>query len=323
MSQQGNKRSSFYGAGFALSTDDFGAIVTNKGLYLSTFGRPGPQGTQLDAREAHQQLQAGSALSKALSDTAVSAGANGLAGQDALNKFADATHDNYDGMGQEQANRFKEPVLLAASPAGIGLTTPKSIHLHAGDNLTMSSGTDTNLAVGKTLAVSAAEKISFFANNDGMRLFAAKGKVEIQSQSNDLDLIAEKVLRLLSTTDRIEISAKTEVLISAGGSFIKVNAAGITEGTAGVWKAQASKHEMSGPTTTAREMNSWKKTDFDEEFVVHHQSSGKPMANRRFEITREDGSILRGTTDANGKTGIQKSQLMGNLLLKFLEAVPR
>ncbi|HEX8403341.1 MAG TPA: type VI secretion system Vgr family protein, partial [Duganella sp.] len=45
VSQQGNKRGGFYGSGFSLSTDDFGAIVTHKGLYLSTFGRPGPQGT--------------------------------------------------------------------------------------------------------------------------------------------------------------------------------------------------------------------------------------------------------------------------------------
>lgn len=323
VTQHGNSRNGFYGTGFALSTDAFGAIVANQGMYLSTFGRPGAQGTQLDAREAHQQLQAGVSLSKALSDTAVKSGAAALCGHEALTKFAEAAQDNYTDSGQQQANRFKEPVLLAASPAGIGLATPKSIHTHAGDNLTLSSGTDTNMAVGKTLAVSAAENISLFANNDGIKLFAANGKVEMQAQSNDLDIIAEKVLRLLSTTDRIEISAKTEVVISAGGSFIKINAAGITEGTGGAWIAKASSHAMPGPTTLAREMNTWNKSDFDEEFVAHHQGSGKPIANRRFEITREDGSILRGTTDADGKTGIQKSQLMGNIALKFLGAVPR
>lgn len=323
VSQQGNCRKNFYGSGFSLRTDDYGAVIANKGLYLTTFGHPGAEGTQLDALEAHQQLQAASTLSKALSDAAVTAGANALVGQEALSKFADATCDNYVGRDQEQANRFKEPVMVAASPAGIGLASPQSIHVHAGDIVTLSSGADTNLAVGKILAVSAGEKISMFAQNDGMKLFAAKGKVEMQAQNDDIEIIAEKVLRLLSTTDRIEIAAKTEILLSAGGSFIKINASGITEGTGGAWTAKASKHDMTGPTTLAREMNTWEKTEFDEEFVARHQGNGKPIANRHFEITREDGSILRGTTNADGKTGIQKSQLMGEISLKFLGAVKR
>ncbi|MET3130296.1 type VI secretion system secreted protein VgrG [Oxalobacteraceae bacterium GrIS 1.11] len=247
VNQHGNQRQAFYGSGFALNTDAYGAIVTNKGLYISTFGRPGAKGTQLDVREAHQQLEAGLNLTKTLSDNAGKANAEALAGQDALGKFADATQDKYSGSGQELANRFKEPVLLAASPAGIGLTTPKGAHIHTGEDVTLSSGQDTNLAVGKSLVASVMEKISFFANKAGIKLFAAKGKIEIQAQSDDLDIIAEKVLRLLSTTGRINIAAKTEILLSAGGSYFKINAAGITSGTQGTWLQHASMHEFVGP----------------------------------------------------------------------------
>ncbi|MGJ9416852.1 type VI secretion system Vgr family protein [Massilia sp. CMS3.1] len=237
VSQHGNKRNSFYGSGFALSTDDFGAIVTHKGLYLSTHGRPGPQGAQLDAIEATTQLKAGASLTKNLSDSASKAGAETLAGQDGLNDFIDATRESYDGNGRGNANRFKEPILLAASPAGIGLASAKGTHVHAGAEVTLSSGSDTNIAAGKSLLASVAEKISLFACNAGIKLFAAKGKVEVQAQSSDLDLIAEKVVRLLSTTSRIEIHAKEEVMISSGGSFVKINASGITNGTSGTWTA--------------------------------------------------------------------------------------
>ena len=246
-SQQGNRRGSFYGSGFALSTDDFGAIVTNKGLYISTFGRPGAQGTQLDAREARQQLQAGLELTKNLSEAAGKSTAETLAGQDALDKFTDATQAGYDGMGQEHANRFSEPVLVAASPAGIGLSTPKSTHIHAGDHVTLSSGTDTNFAIGRSLVASVMEKISLYVYKAGMKLFAAKGKIEIQAQSDDLDIIAEKVLRLLSSTGRIEIAAKTEIVLSAGGTYIKLNAQGFTGGTSGAWVQHAASHAMPGP----------------------------------------------------------------------------
>lgn len=156
-----------------------------------------------------------------------------MPGQDAFKAFVDATEGTYGGPGQEKANRFVEPVLLVASPAGIGLTTPQSTHVHSGDQLTLSSGADTTIAVGKSLIASVKEKISLFAYNAGIKLMAAKGKVEIQAQSGDLDVIAEKVLRLISTTDRIEIWAKKEIVIGADGSAIVINGSGITDMTSG------------------------------------------------------------------------------------------
>ena len=302
VTQHGNKRSTFYGSGFSLSTDDFGAIVTNKGLYLSTHGRPGAQGTQLDASEATSQLKAGASLTKSLSDTASKAGAEALVGQDGLNDFIDATQDRYDGDGQGGANRFKEPILLAASPAGIGLASAKGMHVHAGAEVTLSSGSDTNIAVGKSLLASVAEKISLFAFNAGIKVFAAKGKVEVQAQSNDLDLIAEKVVRLLSTTSRVEIHAKEEVIISAGGSFVKINSSGITNGTSGTWTAQASMHTMPGPATKPYVMPHLLKPEIqktDLEFR-HLTDWGAPLAGAAYKAILSDGSVRKGTLDAQG-----------------------
>lgn len=302
VSQRGNQRDNFYGAGFALSTDDFGAVVTHKGLYLSTFGRPGPQGTQLDATEATSQLKAGASLTKGLSDTAAKAGAEALAGQEGLGHFIEATQDRYDGDGQAGANRFKEPVLLAGSAAGIGLASVQGTHIHAGAEVTLSSGQDTNIAAGKSLVASIAEKISLFAFNAGIKLFAAKGKVEVQAQSDDLDLIAEKVVRLLSTTARIEIHAKEEVMISAGGSFIKVNASGITNGTSGTWTAQASMHTMPGPANQPYVMPHVLKPELqksDLEFR-HLTDWGAPLAGAAYKATLSDGSIRKGMLDALG-----------------------
>ncbi|WP_083941065.1 type VI secretion system Vgr family protein [Pseudoduganella violaceinigra] len=302
VTQNGNKRSNFYGSGFALSTDDFGAIVTQKGLYLSTFGRPGPQGTQLDSTEATSQLKASASLTKSLSDTALKGGAEALAGQDALNNFIEATVDRYDGEGQGNANRFKEPILLVGSPAGIGLATPKGTHVHAGAEVTVSSGQDTNLAIGKSLIASVAEKISLFAFNAGIKLFASKGKVEVQAQSNDLDLIAEKVVRLLSTTARIEIHAKEEVIISAGGSFIKIDASGISNGTPGKWSAKASMHEMPGPTSNPYVMPHVLKPELEKTDLEfrHLTDWGAPLAGAAYKATLSDGSVRKGMLDAMG-----------------------
>lgn len=302
VSQSGNERRRFYGSGFALSTDDFGAIVTNKGLYVSTYGRPGAQGTQLDAVEATSQLKSGASLTKTLSDTASKAGAEALAGQGALDQFIDATQESYPGESQAGANRFKEAILLAASPSGIGLASAKGTHIHSGEEVTLSSGKDTNIAVGKSLLASVAEKISLFASNAGIKLFAAKGKVEVQAQSDDLDIIAEKVLRLLSTTSRIEIHAREEVVISAGGSSVKINASGITESTSGKWTANASMHLMPGPATSNYVMPHLQKAELqktDLEFR-HLTDWGVPLAGAAYRATLSDGSTRKGTLDAEG-----------------------
>ncbi|WP_343725121.1 type VI secretion system Vgr family protein [Herbaspirillum huttiense] len=127
VSQTGNERRHFFGTGFALSTDAYGAIVTHKGLYISTYGRPGAQGTQLDASEATGQLKTASAMSQQLSESAAKADAQALGGLDALGKMIEATQGNYAEAAQSEAHRFKQAILLAASPDGIGLTTRKGL----------------------------------------------------------------------------------------------------------------------------------------------------------------------------------------------------
>lgn len=249
--QQGNQREGFFGAGFALNSDAYGAITTQQGLYISTYGRPGPQGSQLDVREAHEQLRQAQELTKGLSDAAEKSNAEALPGQESFKAFVDATQARYEGADTGNANRFAEPVLLMASPAGIGLSTPKSTHVHSSDQITMSSGADTNLAVGKSLIASIKEKISLFAANAGIKLFAAKGKVEIQAQGGDIDIIAAKVLRLLSTTDRIEIFAKKEIVLGADGSAIRINGEGITDMTSGRRISHNADFSLPGPKTMA------------------------------------------------------------------------
>ncbi|HQV15344.1 MAG TPA: hypothetical protein PK620_10535 [Denitromonas sp.] len=65
-------------------------------------------------------------------------------------------------------------------------------------------------------------------------------------------------------------------------------------------------------------MNTWPKTNFDEELRLLWPFDDSPVTNRRFEIIRQDGSIIRGTTDAQGGTGLQKSDFLDPYELKLL-----
>ena len=64
-------------------------------------------------------------------------------------------------------------------------------------------------------------------------------------------------------------------------------------------------------------MNSWTSPKFDEELVLKWPYDDSPVANRRFVLMRADGAKIHGTTDANGRTGLQKSLLMEALELRL------
>lgn len=109
-------------------------------------------------------------------------------------------------------------------------------------------------------------------------------------------------MRLLSTSSRIEIHAKEEVTISAGGSSIKINGSGITNSTSGTWTAHASKHTMPGPAKAPYVMPHLPKAELqktDLEFR-HLTDWGEPLAGAAYKATLSDGSIRKGTLDAQG-----------------------
>jgi type VI secretion system secreted protein VgrG len=66
----------------------------------------------------------------------------------------------------------------------------------------------------------------------GIKMFATAGKVEIQAQNDALDLLAQKQLTIASQEDKVLITAKKELLLNCGGSYIRLSEAGIEMGTA-------------------------------------------------------------------------------------------
>jgi uncharacterized protein (DUF2345 family) len=119
-----------------------------------------------------------------------------------------------------------------------------------------------SISTGRNILGSALEKISFFAHKAGMKLAAAKGKVAIEAQSDDLDVIADKVLKLISAKSQVHISAPEEILLTAGNSYIRISASGIEQGSAGKWQVFAAAHNMSGPKTMPFLVPGWKSGDF-------------------------------------------------------------
>ncbi|WP_186068351.1 type VI secretion system Vgr family protein [Burkholderia gladioli] len=325
--QSGNTRGSFLGSGFVLRSDAYGAVRASQGLYLTT--HPKSASSQpLDAREAQQQLVNAETVVEAMSQASQTHQAESLDdGHKALKTFTDATQNSVQGIssggttaggGTGSANVFKSPVMLIAAPAGIALSTQDSVHVSSEHQTNIVSGQSTFISSGKSLVASVAEKISLFVQNAGMKLFAAKGKVEIQAHADNVEVTAQKSVKVLSATESVEAVAKQEILLTSGGAYIRLSGGNIEIHAPGKIDIKGATHNFSGPTSLSKSMNEWPNMPHDEEFILRHHATGQPMANRRFELTRADGSVITGRTNANGGTGVQKSSMIEGMRLKFL-----
>ncbi|WP_109483461.1 type VI secretion system tip protein VgrG [Paraburkholderia sp. C35] len=325
IAQNGNTRGAYLGSGFDLGSNEYGAVRAAKGLYLSTYPNASVS-QQMDTTDAHQQLANSVTVIDAMSIASEAHQAESLEdGSSSLKIFADATQDSVTGSSSDgqiagggKANAFKQPVMLLGSPAGIGISSQQSIHVSAQQQINLVSEQSTHVAVGKSLVASVAEKISLFAQNAGVKLLAARGKVEVQAHADNIELTAQKSFKLLSATENIDATAKQEIFLTSGGAYIRIRGGNIEMHAPGKIDIKGAQHAFSGPTSLPEQMNTWPDMPYDEQFILRHQATGAPMANRRFQITRGDGTIIFGRTDADGRTGIQKSSSLEKLVLKFL-----
>ncbi|SPJ33568.1 type VI secretion system Vgr family protein [Kushneria phyllosphaerae] len=242
--QNGNHRGAFRGTGFELRTDAYGAIRANEGLYLSSWGQLGASGDQLDLRPAFQQLHTAHEMAESLSQSAAGHNAEPLASNTSLKKAGDDTQAPYgnsemaegdqssargavDSGGRGQSPGLKAPWLHAAAPAGMTLSTPESTHLVQGRSLGVASGEDVTLATGRNLIASVSEKLSLFVQKAGIKLFAARGKIDVQAQSDNLEATARRDLNVTSRDQKIDFAAAEEILLVSGGAYVRLKGGNI------------------------------------------------------------------------------------------------
>jgi type VI secretion system secreted protein VgrG len=229
-------RSEARGEGFELATEAHGVARANRGMLVTTETRKGAGAPVKDMDETVQRLTQARALHE---DTAQFAQRHKA--QDTQVTQSDATadmkaqNDAIRGGASSTANPSPEmlrPDLLLASAAGIAATATDSMHLASQNDHAITAGRDVSIASGRSLLSSVRGVISFVAGR-GIRLFAAKGKVEIQAQGDAMALAALRDLTISSTDGRIVINSAKEVWIGAGGSYIQINGSGIVNGTPG------------------------------------------------------------------------------------------
>jgi len=224
------------GEGFELRTDSWGAIRAQKGLFISADGQVKAQGQVLEMAAVKRQLSDALSLAESLSNVLEAANIIPL--------------DNYSQQSflQQSVDTLQQPVIVAGAPAGIALSTPQHIQFSANQNQILTAGGNAEISALKRIALVAKKAVVVFAHEMGMKLVAAAGKIEMQAQTDGIDITAAKGLTISSTEDEILITAKKKITVQCGGSYLTIDPTKIEHGTRGDFKVKSADFDYAGPT---------------------------------------------------------------------------
>ncbi|WP_375508231.1 type VI secretion system Vgr family protein [uncultured Caballeronia sp.] len=239
------------GEGFELRTDAHGVVRAAQGMLLTTEARKNAQSHAKDLGETLQRLTQARDLHESLAELAQQCKAQDTgADQSDVAKAIKTQNNAIRGGTKTDDNAFPEiasPQLTLASPTGIQTSTAGSTHLASDEHLAITTGGNVGVATGNSFFASARNQFSLFVHKLGIKLIAASGNVRIEAQSDAIEIIANRVVEIMSMTDWINLKANQGIRLNGGGTELEISAKGILGFTDGQFLVHASDHGTPGP----------------------------------------------------------------------------
>lgn len=203
------------GEGFELRTDSWGAIRAQQGIFITADAQIKGQGQVLAMDAALGTLNQAQQLAKSLSDAVATAQAE-LAQIQAQKTLLESSLKD-----------LQQSALLMSAPDGIAQVSPQSIQISSGQNFIQTSGENSDFSVFKKFTVAAGEIISLFAKTLGIKMYANKGKVDIQAQGDAMMLTSLKSMTITSKDDEVVIQASKKMTLCCGKTAVVIDPSGV------------------------------------------------------------------------------------------------
>jgi type VI secretion system secreted protein VgrG len=325
-------RGGYRGSGFELRTDAWGVLRGGEGVLLSTSARSrqgsGIASTQMDVADAVSLFKGAEALSEALANAAAQQQA--LFSKDAAQaqadfieqidpeakgKFAGAVNGQQAVKAEsgtreldagQPVEKFGSSIVLMDSAASINWATPASTVIYAGQQLHWTTQSDLHMAPAHTLSSVAGNATSLFTHSGGIQAIAANGPVSLQAHTDQLEILADGAVTVISVNDSIEIKGKEKIVLQAGQSAVTLEGGDITFACPGKFSVKGGQHLFDGGDGLAAALTKLPDSRlklFDEAFVVKNPD-GQPVAGLRYRIKLPDGTFEDGITDELGHTHV-------------------
>ncbi|WP_448669363.1 DUF2345 domain-containing protein [Enterobacter mori] len=295
---------SLRGEGAELRTDKWVAIRGGAGVFISADKQPSASDKMLSMKEAVAQLENALSIARSLSDAAESAQAF-PADIQSQKMLTDALAE------------LTQPGMVLNAPQGVSISSPQGVRISSGSaSVGIVAQNNADISAMKRFTVAAGEAISMLARQAGMKLFAAKGKVEIQAQDDALDAIAKKDITVASAEGKIEITAETELVVNCGGAYIKLSGGNIELGCPGNILLKCANVQKMGPASLNTSAPEFPK-GYGGVYSLTDEE-GRIISQTEYKVTTADGQVFHGISDDNGKTLPIYTTMPGKLKIEIL-----
>ncbi|MEJ7808709.1 MAG: DUF2345 domain-containing protein, partial [Telluria sp.] len=223
----------------------------------------------------------------------------------------------------QPVEKFARPIVLMEAPASINWATPGSTVIYAGEHVQWSAQSDLHLAAAHTVSSVAANAVNLFTHSGGIQAIAANGAVSLQAHTDQMDILADKAVTIVSVNDCIEIKAKQKITLQAGQCSITLDGGNITFACPGNFTVKGGQHVFDAGARKAAGPTSLPDTRvklFDEAFVVTDHDTGEAIPHHPYRIKRADGTYEDGTTDEKGHTHLVSTADAEVLILEVLKS---
>lgn len=232
------------GEGAELRSDKAVAIRGGKGVLITADGSNQAKGKQLDRAELIGLADGLRDIADQLAKLAENHAKDPVNGPQ-LTELVDRLRnlDNGTNTVPGAGDSGGAPIVAISGPAGIIMASKENLAFGAEKNADLITAADTQLTAGGKTTMRAAQGVSVFTNDVGIKHIAARGDIQTEAQDGCLELLAKKVMELISTTDWINIKARKGICIYGGGSELKISAEGIVGRTTGNSHVYAADHQ--------------------------------------------------------------------------------
>ena len=215
--------------------------------------------------------------------------------------------------------KFGQPVVLMEAPASINWATPASTVLFAGGQLQWTTQADMHVAAGFTVASVSANATGLFTHAGGIQAIAANGPVSLQAHTDQLEILADKAITVISVNDVIEIKANQKIVLQAGQSSVTLEGSNITFACPGNFTVKGGQHVFDGSAEKSANLMPLPDEGLPQftfltdkhtasQLIVLTDESGQVLANRPYRIWMNDKTYREGITDQNGATELLTSK---------------
>ncbi|MDO9238152.1 MAG: type VI secretion system Vgr family protein [Aquabacterium sp.] len=330
--QADNHRGSLRGQGFELRTDAWGGLHAVRGVMLSTFGLNNGLGQSAEPAGdnaagialAKQMQQLASTFNQAasthqtvglVSTAALTQSLSGMVSRSSLpNAKADADQQAT-ATGPDKVPHMADPHIALIGKAGVGITAGLDLHLSSQGSTVLSSGQDTQWAIGGQARIQTGQAIGILAGaiqagtdaaeaaGKGLSIIAAQGPIDLQAQAGPAQIASKGALELKTANGVVNLAAAKKVVLTvSGGASITIDNGSLTVQCPGKIMVQAGQKSMVGGDRVNHSFPDLPSTKLYAAAFVVRDEQGHAVAGQRYLMSMPNGEIQIGQTDQTGQT---------------------